>query len=335
VRASFFSVLKVEDDEDEIEQETKAKQATKNQQQSGQAKKKNKKKKKAETAAETAQLRNLAFAQPASKSATSLSRPRPTSASGAKGDGKKQNASDTQWEQWKKVDAEFTADHYEKDLEQAILQSKIEFEENKDTVTENGDASRSGGKDKKKKNKKGTMSLEEFNQLPAEKVKGSDSEGECEYEIMPSKPKMETKIENPDPKFFVSVKEEAQHMIRKEIIQEEYCKQYAIESAQMQRHTEDLEKRDKEIERLTQENQKLAADYKQVKKRNQQLCHILAQGEMKDKEAVLLENEELKSLQEELTEEVSNITCELEKERSSVHSLKEEILKLKSKQGGR
>ena len=46
---------------------------------------------------------------------------------------------------------------------------------------------------------------------------------EEEYEFMPAK-KLETKIENPDPTFFDSVEQDAQQMIRKEIIQEEYRK---------------------------------------------------------------------------------------------------------------
>ena len=50
---------------------------------------------------------------------------------------------------------------------------------------------------------------------------------------------------------------------------------------------------------------------------------------MKDKKSVLVENEQLKSIRNELTEEVTNLTTELEKERSSVRSLKDELAKVK------
>ena len=50
---------------------------------------------------------------------------------------------------------------------------------------------------------------------------------------------------------------------------------------------------------------------------------------MKDKKAVLVEVEQLKSIRDELTTEVASLTTDLEKERSSVRSLKDEITKLK------
>jgi len=50
---------------------------------------------------------------------------------------------------------------------------------------------------------------------------------------------------------------------------------------------------------------------------------------VKAKSAVLLELEELKKVRDELTDEVSTLTCELEKERSKVHGLKSELEKSK------
>ncbi len=48
---------------------------------------------------------------------------------------------------------------------------------------------------------------------------------------------------------------------------------------------------------------------------------------MKDKKSVLVELEQLKSVGDELTQEVAHLTTELEKERSQVHALKEELSK--------
>lgn len=65
---------------------------------------------------------------------------------------------DKQWEEWKKKDDELVNDHYQQDLQCAILQSKLEFEQKKRNppvvqITEVSSL-------KKKKSK--TMSLDEF-----------------------------------------------------------------------------------------------------------------------------------------------------------------------------
>ncbi len=48
---------------------------------------------------------------------------------------------------------------------------------------------------------------------------------------------------------------------------------------------------------------------------------------VKEKTEILLELDELKSVRDELTEEVTSLTSELEKERSKVHALKSEVEK--------
>lgn len=84
------------------------------------------------------------------------------------------------WESWKKRDDQFVSDAYEQDLQQALLLSRLDYEEKKDfyeaqqrTVTVAAVAASSNrgaaAKNKKKngaakKDKKTTMSLEEFNQ---------------------------------------------------------------------------------------------------------------------------------------------------------------------------
>jgi hypothetical protein len=76
-------------------------------------------------------LRSLAFAKGG----------KPHSAGGAMGVGSsvicarnspsidRPNSNDKQWQEWKQVDKEFTSDEYEKDLQQALLMSKLEAEE--------------------------------------------------------------------------------------------------------------------------------------------------------------------------------------------------------------
>jgi hypothetical protein len=76
-----------------------------------------------------------------------------------------------QWEEWQKLDAERVDESYEKDLEQALLMSRLEQEQHKEdgaAGAPEGAASSSDKAKKKKKKKKAAnapMTLEQFNQM--------------------------------------------------------------------------------------------------------------------------------------------------------------------------
>ena len=174
------------------------------------------------------------------------------------------------------------------------------------------DGKQSSQKQKKKKDKPKTISLDEFQQDPSEKPSAeTNGSGDRSEDIQ-----ME-----PDPKFFKGVDDDVNKIIRKEQIQEEYKKQYVVESARTLHYKEEIRRRDEEIEKLHKDNELLEAQLKEVKERNQHLCMILGQGEMKQKAGVVMELDQLKHVRDELTEEVCNLTTELEKERSKVHAL--------------
>ncbi|KAG8247635.1 identical protein binding [Homalodisca vitripennis] len=87
-----------------------------------------------------------------------------------KNDGsKKKPTSQEQWEQWKLKDAEFVDGHYEDDLQQAMLLSKLDYEEKQDYYDQIKKSSEEEKKGNTKKNKKSNkaqpMSLSQFNQL--------------------------------------------------------------------------------------------------------------------------------------------------------------------------
>lgn len=312
VVASRFALLKVEGDDDD--KEKKAAQKASNAQTN---KKKNKKKKGGQ---QDEELRNLAFGRPTS---------------GQQRSNKKKTAapSEEEWEKWQETDKQLTADAYEKDLQEALLQSKLEFEKKeqaKKMVPEAGPPEflTQGKEDKKKrkhKDKPATMSLDEFNQMNAEKPSGFSDE----LDEIPSPVPPHTNGAEIDPKFFSHLDDSVQKIIQKEKIQEEYQKHFAVESVVSAKHKKEMEKKDKEIEFLRTSMKKLEEEYKQVKKRNKQLCVILAQGEMKDKAEVLMQVDQLTQVKDELTEQVAELTAELEKERSKVHSLKSEVEKFK------
>jgi len=185
-------------------------------------------------------------------------------------------------------------------------------------VTKEDDTGNSRQKAKKKKDKPVTMSLEEFQQDSTKKDLNNDSKQVQDIQ------------HKADPAFFDKVEEETHKIIHKEHIQEEYRKQYIVENARTQQYEETIRKKDEQIEKLKKENSKLKSDLLEVKERNQQFCMILAQGEMKGKTTVLMELNQLKQVRDELTQEVGNLTSELEKERSKVHALRTSVDKSKT-----
>ncbi|KAL4227883.1 identical protein binding [Mactra antiquata] len=317
---SRFALLNIEDDDSDGGQkkETQNKKAGS---QSNAQKKKNRKKKQQNH--EKNELQHLAFGVP-NKGPSHSAKESQRHVNGG-------NVSAKQWDEWQRQDEEYAADSFEKDLQQALLLSKLENEQkkqeekNKPSVNgQRGDGDGKDGKKKKKKDKPATMSLEQFNRQSEERKTHAD-----ELDVPPSPVSMKPAIQTTDTKFFEGVESDASRIIRQEKMQEEYKKQYAAESVITAKYQDQIKKLEKEVEFLRATMKKQEEELKQVKKRNKQLCVILAQGEMKDKAEVLMQVDQLTGVKDELTEQVSELTADLEKERSKVHSLKAEVDKLK------
>ncbi|XP_046559043.1 G kinase-anchoring protein 1-like [Haliotis rubra] len=324
VAQSRFSVLSIDDCGDDDRKSSKKQQAKPNEQPSQPKKKKNKSKQKQETS----ELKQLAFGtrQPRQHKDSSSEQNKKQKSGG-------QQNKPEQWEEWRQKDEEFAKDVYEKDLEQALLQSKVDFELEKQRKVENGATvgsngfltdSKEGKRSKKKKDKPHTMSLEEFNQRANAPLDDVDDLDNIPVPRVPA-----VAMGEGDAKFFDKVENDVHRIIQKEKIQEEYKKHYVRESAMTTKYQEELSNKDKEILELKAQVETLQEEFKQVKKRNKQLCVILAQGEMKDKAQVLMQLEDLTQVRDELTEQVSQLTAELEKEKSKVHGLKSELDKVK------
>lgn len=71
---------------------------------------------------------------------------------------KKKEATQKQWEEWQEKDKQLVNGHFEKDLQNAILLSKLEYEEQKKLVRSTDNEKKVDSK--KKKNK--AISLDEF-----------------------------------------------------------------------------------------------------------------------------------------------------------------------------
>lgn len=328
ISTSRFACLKIDDDDDGSAQE---KSRPNSQQSISNAAKRKAKSKKAQKDAE--QLKQLAFGGKNNSGGKKGQQQQQQPPRNNDGSGDKNN-----FDQWAQHDKELVEEQFKNDLAKALLQSKLDDEkkaQEKKLQKERIEAglepppTRDGRKKKKQKEKPKAMSLEQFKQMPQDKPPNSSDESDDEATRPPP---VQTRVPatQQDPRFFNNVKDDAEQILRQEKMQEEYKKHYATDNALVSKLKNDLEIKDLRIGQLTEKMATMEAELKQVKKRNKQLCVILAQGEMKDKATVLLQVDELTNMRDELTEQVTSLTGDLEKEKSKNHALKGELDKLKN-----
>ncbi|CAH0724921.1 unnamed protein product, partial [Brenthis ino] len=227
-------------------------------------------------------------------------------------------ATTEQWEMWKQKDEEIVDGNFETQLQEAILLSKLDYEEKKDVYKELKKAAelekkldeqaRPGNKKQKKKN---VMSLEQFNEMV------TSNEDPNFMNVTTIKTQEEQKPVDKDTKFFDRVQDDTKNELLKEKIIERVRNQSVPDEVLTRiQFAEALEKKDKEIIDLKKEVTTLKAELLTVKSRNKKLCNILGQGEMKDKAEILVEVERLRAVQAELNAELASLHTDLEKERS-------------------
>ncbi|XP_047996159.1 G kinase-anchoring protein 1-like [Leguminivora glycinivorella] len=226
--------------------------------------------------------------------------------------------SSNQWELWKQKDEQLVDGNFEDELQQAILLSKLDYEEKKDVYQQikkeaeitkkKEEAARTTTKKQKKKN---VMSLDQFNDMVAGDESKTSQEDEKSSDSKPDKPKDDTE-------FFERVKSETKNELLKDKIIDRVKSQtrHQTQDITKAQFVDTLEKKDKEIHALKEEVTNLKKELLTVKSRNKKLCSILGQGEMKDKAEVLVEVERLRAVQSELTAEIASLHTDLEKERS-------------------
>ncbi|XP_054711598.1 G kinase-anchoring protein 1-like [Uloborus diversus] len=328
--ASRFAVLNIEDD-DVPDSVTKKSGNIQNNGQSGKSKltakstvteTKSKPKKKKKNTSEIAELQNLAFANSNTKSKSKSS------------NSKIVQAGQKQWEEWKSKDNEFVAEAYEQDLHEALLLSKIDFEEKKeiyDAIQKETEHSKQSAKKKKKnsqKKEKGTMSLDQFqNLLPSQINSGAFQRGNADLDDF----ELPVKVPEEETNFFNKIEEAAEKIITKEQKQDYYKSiDPVLESARLLQYQEEIRNKDEEILKLTESVKKLKEELKNVKSRNKKLYGILETGEMREKAEILVQIEQLLSVKDELTDQLNEYHTALEQERSKVHSLQTELKKFQN-----
>ncbi|XP_076847598.1 G kinase-anchoring protein 1 isoform X2 [Brachyhypopomus gauderio] len=285
--------------------------------QNNEKKKDKKKRKKEQQQSETNELRSLAFkklpqkssAQPSALTLQSLANEllQPTAKDRA-------SAPQESWQEWKQRD------------EQDAVNPEAPSPK-----------ARGGGKKEKKKNQPGkdkrvTVSLKDFQQ---------------EDPLSKRPEREEAKPVNPaahDERFFNQLEDTVSQIVQRDKRREQYSTSAGHELSTSSEQEPDvrteqlkfeLEKKDREIEKLRKTISQWEERYKEVKARNAQLLKMLQQGEMKDKAEILQQVEELLNIKEELTSQVTLLHASLEQERSKVKGLQSEQPKHQTNRKGK
>uniref|UniRef100_A0A336LMC9 CSON012008 protein n=1 Tax=Culicoides sonorensis TaxID=179676 RepID=A0A336LMC9_CULSO len=217
---------------------------------------------------------------------------------------KAKGENEEQWKTWQERDNQLVENSYEKDLEHALLLSKLEFEEKKlesQKCEKSQEKKTKGGKSKKSQ----PMNLQQFNTMLEEK------------DQVVSKPVAEVPKKT---NFFENINEEAKNIMLKEqmqIIGQTQKNKMPTESVQKTQVLEDTSSEPlSELEQLRQENAKLKQELDQLKEKSKKVSAILKNAEFKEKVELVLEIQNLKKAQQEMSNEMSKLYIELEQEKS-------------------
>ncbi|XP_069820342.1 G kinase-anchoring protein 1 [Dendropsophus ebraccatus] len=338
--ASRFALLKVDSSSDSESEKTKGSRgagklrgsAAGGKSNMNEKKREKRRKKKEQQQSEANELRNLAFKKIPQKSAHV--------SSGPQLDNLPKDAQEEDWQQWRQKDEQITSEMYEADLEKALMLSKLEYEELKKENDSGENVSpqskRSNKKDKRKnqqgKDKPLTVSLKDFQ---SEEQSAKKTEDTKSPPMLPHDRRFFNKLEDDVNKILLKEKRKEHNSVpevMESVASSNYCTEPALKDGRTELLKLELEKKDTQIQLLKSIISQWEAKYKEVKARNAQVLKMLQEGEMKDKAEILLQVEELVTIKNELTLQVTGLHAALEQERSKVKALQAELMKY---QGGK
>jgi len=362
--SSRFAALEIEELSDDEAKSSKGKADKKSNAEKNAKKKARKKKKAAEANKLTNDLRSLAFSKPVSSKAiqhahhqghvpegspicheVTLGIKPPTAA-----DQVHQNGTDdipVTWEEWKNKDEAFVVDKFQRDLDAALRLSTGDVSRAQKNIELNSQ--------KKKSKKPAAMSLDELLHMEKNTAPPQFEEnynirnGYCPDELDPYhfelevpldevqninhqsniKPSKRRKKKATNKSALSDVLNELHNDSEKGVEMKDIDLKN-IDDVNMLSMRNDMEEKDILLQSLNTEVETLKKELTQVKKRNKQLCMILAQGEMKDKSEILIQVNDLLDVKNELSEQLSEMHTDLEQERSKVSSLKKDLLKFQN-----
>jgi len=263
-------------------------------------------------------------------------------------------SSTPQYEEWKEKDKVQVDDNFTAAMQEAIMQSKLEFEQQQALLEAQQRLIANGGvvpdsvlaslsKEERKRvvklqKKPATMTLDQFNTEPAapeESVPDPAAVAPQVYKHPRHKDRVGANRTSPakevkEGDFFNQMDVAAVNALNREQLLESYRSQEATngsESALVANYREKLVEKDQELQVAKTEIKTLNTKLMEVKGRSKKLTEILMSAEMKEKTEVLVQVEKLEKVRNELSGSLSFTTAQLEQERSLVHQLEIEIKK--------
>jgi len=317
VKASRFSLLP--DDDDDLNkkkllnkvkkntgQENKSSTNENNVDANAKRNKNKKKKKKVET--DDKDLQALAYGKKVDQN--NLKRERASSSS---------EVNDEDFARWVSRDEIMNDETFAKDLQAAILASKIENIQQQQAIHQKL------LEDTKKQSKKPIpMSLQDFNKM--------DLNGGGGGEISQQPPEQE--CDNVKETFFEDVEEASKIAFNREQTRESLQQRYSDnlpDQALVKQYKSILHAKDEEIAQLMEQTQNLIMERDKFKKRNKQYRDLLSQVESRDKAEVISENMKLKHVQGEIALELATLREENEKIKTKLADKDKDLLKLKDR----
>jgi len=307
---------------------------------------------KAKAQKEAKELQNLAFGGQKKKKKKgqqlSASSPPVKDTSPALGEEKAQveDKGTEQLEEWREKDKVVTEDNFSQAIQEAILLSKLEFEQREAEIAAQARLIEDGGltsemlaslsKEERKRvvqkeKQKNTMSLNQF--MNDQERQEPVAEPPVAPQIYKHPRHKDRQKERGD--FFAQTDEAAVKALNREQLLETYRSQEIAggESALVANYRELLVAKELELEQskgdVTELKEKLVACKTRIKK----LTEILMSGEMKEKTEVIIQVQNLEKMRDELTSSLSFTAGQLEQERSLVHQLELELKRLSGQEG--
>ncbi|XP_040211499.1 G kinase-anchoring protein 1 isoform X2 [Rana temporaria] len=314
--ASRFALLKVDSSSDSDSEKSKVSRgagksrnasATSSKSIANEKKKEKRRKKKEQQQSEANELRKLAFKKIPQKPShgTGGSQQESVPQSTAK------EAPQEDWQQWRQRDEQ----------------------ENDSGENVSPQSKRVGKKDKRKiqqgKDKPLTVSLKDFQ---SEEQNTKKSEELKSPPMLPHDRGFFNKLEDDVTKIILKEKRKEQNTftdVTESVSSPEYNMERVLKDGRTELLKLELEKKDTEIQHLKSIISQCEVKYKEVKARNAQVLKMLQEGEMKDKAEILLQVDELLTIKNELTLQVTSLHAALEQERSKVKVLQAELVKYK------
>jgi len=260
-----------------------------------------------------------------------------------------------QYEEWKEKDKVLVDDNFTAAMQEAIMQSKLEFEQQQalleaqkrllanGVVTDSVLASLSKEERKrvvKQQKKPATMTLDQFNTESAtpeqESIPSSVPTTTTQvYKHPRHKDRVGAGAARASPAkeggdFFNQMNVAAVKALNREQLLESYRTQEETngsESALVANYREKLVEKEQELQIAREEIKNLNTRLVEVKGRSKKLTEILMSAEMREKTEVLVQVDKLEKVRNELSASLSFTSAQLEQERSLVHQLEIEIKK--------